>query len=282
MRNVLVVKTVVASGLLAAAVLAQGCTADTLEVEGPSDVPRQTGKYIPPETPGYPTGGDTCSFSLDLVREAALDEVTTLGFSGDDVLALFNADAHGTLRWADGGDGATEVWLHATSSAETIRFNDFPKDQGFCTPTMNVPLDELSVRTTDGKIDARVVPSTEPYSRFELVASSDGNGGIGLIFDGALTLAPEQVASPLIDDAIAAHPDHDSRLVTIELSLSSSGRKARCIRDEEISPSPASDCNVFDGVLRYHSSNTAALNDVHSVPADAFYSEALAAWLWSE
>jgi len=279
MRNVIVSRTAAAYGVTGALTLAQACTADTLEVEGQSDVPRQTGEYVSPEVPGYPPTGALCSISQDYHRSVPLDEPTSFRFSGHDVLVRFNADAHGALRWADGA--STDISFQATWSGADVSYDDSPRDGTYCTPTVRVPLSALQVRTGDGTIDASYVPS-DRSGPLNLVGGIDGHGGIGLIFVSQLRLDVDQVDSLLVEEMVAANPEHDNHYVGVKMSLSSTGAKSTCIEGEVISEDPADDCNIYDGVLKFHSVATAGLGNRHNIPAGTFYDAPLAMWLWTE
>jgi len=269
----------VAYGVIGALTFAQACAADTLEVDWPSDVPRQTGKYIPPDVPGHPPTGDRCSISLDQQRSVPLDEPTLFGFSGRNVLDLFNAKAHGALRWVDGS--STDIAFQGTWSGANVSYDNVPSNGTYCTPNVRVPLSELQIRSGDSGIDARSVPS-ESSGPLDLVASIDGHGGIGLIFVGQVWVDIDQIDSPLLDEMVALNPKHDRHHIGVEMSLSSTGAKSTCIKGEVISEDPEDDCNIFDGVLRFHSVATAGLANHHNIPKGTLYDAPLATWLWTE
>ncbi|MET0386560.1 MAG: hypothetical protein ABW321_11405 [Polyangiales bacterium] len=239
--------------------------------EGASTQLEAGATYEPPSTPGYPDTGASCRGSLN-DREAELSERSSLGFSGSEVLDLFNALAHGELTWADGG--TTQVDFVATPTDGRVTYADPPKDAEFCTPGMQVPLDVLSIRTSDGIVDARVVPSDERPLLY-LAAESDGRGGIGLIFPSGLWVDPADVDSPAVDEAAAAHPEHELRGLDFRFSLSASEHKSACLHGQVVSGDANERCNIFDGVVLYSS----RFADIELGPS---VTKPLGTWFWTK
>lgn len=279
MRNVCCERALrVFFGFLPTLALLQACARETPreDVGDAGAIKSYTpGELYMSEIPGYPPTGATCSVAGS--KEAKLEQGTELGFSGVEVLAMFNKQAHGDLEWADGH--AAQISFHATSSAETVSYMDAPKDRGLCAPTLSVPLDEVTVQSSDGLIDARIVST--PDDPLELIGSTDGDGGIGMIFPLRFWADPASFDSQLLRDAEADHLDYDQRRVAVEFSMSSGGRKSQCIAGEEVSGDPAKRCNIYDGVLRYDLMMSAGLANHHDIPPGTFYEAPLGTWFWN-
>lgn len=122
-----------ASGLLAA------CTVEGGPADGTNPGPTEPAEEQPADDTGNPndTKGDGRDGPGEVAygcvalatQELALDEVSPLGFSGADVLAVSAGEHAGTFTWAKGG--STPVTLSVAHAGTEARFVDYGwKDDG--------------------------------------------------------------------------------------------------------------------------------------------------------
>jgi len=265
--------------LLAGVILVQACAAESSAPE-PLRVKRPQGPVYEEEAiPGFSFIDGRCAVDTGFKREVAFDETTTLGFSANDVIATFNALAHGTLTWTEGA--TTQIDFHAEGAATAASCLDPPHDRGYCAPSFDIPLRSLTIRSSDGVLNVRLTPEIVEPESLDLVATSDGRGGIGVIFLSALSLSPALADSALLRDAAAAHPDHVGRSIRPTFSLSTVGLKASCLDGMLMSSDPSENCNIYDGVLSYFSQGLSLSAEQEAMGASRFYSAQLATWFWT-
>jgi hypothetical protein len=234
--------------------------------------------YEPAPILGYADPDKSCFHQPDLTVSAPFQETTSLGFSASDVLALFNARAHGTMTWADGS--STQIDFHVEGSAPTVRYENYPTGMGLCVPNLTVKGLTLTVQSSDSLL-SKSLSSLDGMQELELYAHSDGHGGIGLIYLDRVRLAPDAIDSALVRAANADHPENDVRFLYMSLDVSDIGRKSTCRYGDPLSSDPSDECNRYDGVLRYESYPADLWADVHHVDHSRLIERTLASWTWS-
>lgn len=231
--------------------------------------------YQPREVPGYRTGD--CTVDVRRSRRADIAAQTPLGFSGDAVLDQFNKGAIGAFTWADGS--RTRILMQVSTEQTSIRYDDSPRDQRFCPPTLTISPVRLEVRTEDGLLDTEIEVGIngDPVG---LVAGADGEGGIQVIFLSNASLDPARIAYAGVAEAVAARPDNDTRAVSIELGLSFFGVRPYCVKGETVHDAADEPCNRYHGVLRFRSRPHDLFEDPHRVDESQLFSTALGYWYW--
>lgn len=127
----------------------------------------------------HPDDGDAgCTSSQQAL---GLDEVSSLGFAGDDVVAALPADARATLTWSD--DATTTITFALTGAEGSASFTDFEQDpdsEDTCeTPDrLYVPV-TYTISTEDGRLDASGTGSvwSETGADAVLVVNVTATGG---------------------------------------------------------------------------------------------------------
>jgi hypothetical protein len=262
--------------VVACVLLVWSCGQDDPEMVGQQPTAQ---RYKPDPIQGYPDTGETCFHDFTHRHEAGFDEESSLGFSAKDALELFNANARGTLTWA--GGGAAEISFQLETDVQSVEYDDFPRDEGYCVPAMRIRRFALTIEASDGRLAERLDSQDEEV--MSIVAQSDGEGGIGLLFfSPRIRLAADSADHPSVQEAAAAHPEHDVRYIALsELSFGFQGRRARCLPGDLISDDPLEDCNGFDGVLLYVSHPSDVFDNIHSVDTSKIFERPLATWMWA-
>ena len=129
------------------------------------------------EKRNHDTGEDPCTSSE---TEIAADEVTSAGFSAEDVLAWLTVGATGTLTWTSGGttaihldftdSGGSPTWVDYEQAADVDTTCETPDRMwipvGYALRTEDGTIDESSsygVFTTDGT-SSRIVLTLKSYT----------------------------------------------------------------------------------------------------------------------
>jgi hypothetical protein len=221
--------------------------------------------YIARHAPGYST--DSCRVDSDLITEADFSARTPLGFSGADVVAAFNERASGMLIWED-DQSTTQLVLEALAMpAQVTSSGEVPRYQGYCVPMLEVRNVVISARTLDGRLDEQLGA--------EIIALSDGRGGIGSFFLTRASMAPHAMRG---DFQMPAGLIREGEIATlsIDLSWSEDGAfRAHCAAGTPISDDPSEACSAYPGRLRF-TSRPASLADNPNISPAAYLDVALA------
>jgi hypothetical protein len=208
--------------------------------------------------------GDGCLWSVEYVVETSLTDTGGTGFSALDALAAFNTPGHGTVRWHDGT--TSTVTIAAVAQTDSAKVDHPPRDEGYCVPTLTVPI-ELRVATADGRLSEAVATSLT-------AVGYDGN--IETVFvDAGLPL--DDLRGDLAIPADWLIPGHVVRRLVLNLSWTRpGGTSAWCLPGEERSMDPDETCNDYDGVARFYSSVEDPWADDVATPDEI--SERLVGW----
>ena len=193
-----------------------------------------------PVEPAY--AADPCTWSVAYDAETSLTDTRGTGFSALDALAVFNEPGHGTLRYHDGTTSRITMTASARGNSATV--DDPPRNEGYCTPTLTVPV-ELRLATEDGRL-AEVLPTS--------LTAVGYDGTVETVFvDAGLPIDDLRGTLAIPEDWLIA--GHSVRHIDLDLHRTpAGGTTAFCLPGEERGTDPADDCNAYDGVVRFYSS----------------------------
>jgi hypothetical protein len=193
-----------------------------------------------PVEPAY--AADPCKWSVSYDRETSLTHTRGTGFSALGALVAFNEPGHGTIHWHDGTTSGITFSASARGNSATV--DDPPRNEGYCTPTLTVPV-ELRLATDDGRLTEVVLTSLTAVGYDGIVETVFVDAGLPIDdLRGELAIPEDWLIS-----------GHSVRRIDLDLHRTrAGGTPAYCLPGEERSTDPADGCNAYDGVVRFYSS----------------------------
>ena len=206
--------------------------------------------------PAYRDNG--CLANVTLHATVGVDN-RELGFSADDAVAFF-AGGTGDMVWHD--DATTTVAVSVQLAGDSVEVDRFPAGQGYCYPRMILPA-TLGLATGDGRLE-------ESWST-SLVALSDGAGIVAVFPDSNLPFSAGIQA--IIPAAWRTAGNREA--VGLDIAAKRNRTRVYCGPSEPVSMDSADFCNDRDGVLRFFTGPSDALEGSPSVFV-------VGTWHWSE
>jgi hypothetical protein len=205
-----------------------------------------------------PYRNDNCVVNVTAHATVGVDN-RELGFSAADAVAFF-AGGTGNMVWHD--DTTTTVAVSGELAGDSVEVDRFPAGKGYCHPMMTLPAN-LQLATGDGRL-------AESWST-SLVAVSDG-AEILAVFPGS-----DPPFSAGFQAIIPAAWRTAGNQEAVELDIQAKRNRLRvyCGASERVSMDPADLCNDRDGVLRFFTRPS----DAVEAPSSVFV---IGTWRWSE
>lgn len=252
-------------------VIAASCLLLTLGCNGPT---RDEG--VAPTTAFNNLDG-SCQYLFEHNETPDAASTDQLGFSAQSVLESLNARGPVLMTWADGSQ--TEMSIVFTSQLLDLEVYNPPQFEGNCSPYMEINDLQLHFVTSDGRLDEIV--------RGQAANAEGFDGHMDSVWVNTIELPVKDVNGALeVFNEPREIPAHTVRQLTFDLGWAfnsdndaSSNVDPFCTLGEQRSLDPATNCNIYDGIITFVASVNDPYSDNHApLPEGATSQDVLGWW----